>query len=259
MKIIALVLVFVLIAGLVPVSAQTQHSICFIYFTGIGCPHCAKTDPLVLGKLPLARGSDLVIIEYEIYKSQVNVDVMKSYNAKYNISKGVPQIVVDQNLHIAGDRQILSDIQDLIDSKTSGNECLLINGSAPFGELNLNELPGKPNIWRGDRILLRAGPENASEELLKAILTSDDVSVVISGKAEIIDAEPVPLSGSKIRFSEAAKVGGWTVQWGNVSENRVGDRWMLYYVELGVKIILGLAILSVFILLAKSMKQYIKK
>ena len=33
---------------LLPVSAQADKVVCTVYFTYIGCPNCAFTDPIVL-------------------------------------------------------------------------------------------------------------------------------------------------------------------------------------------------------------------
>lgn len=249
------VTVLLILAGFV--NARGDEVSCLIYFTGIGCPHCAKADPIILGELPPMYNGCLVVIEYEIYRNLINAHVMEDYHEMYDTPRGVPQLVVNEELCMVGDRPIIDNLQACIDDKKEdGNKCLLIGGSAEFSELNLNELPGKPSIWIGDRILIRADYENASDELLKDVLFSDDVSDVIKGKAEMIEAQPVPLSGSKVKFSKAAKLNGWIVQWndksGSKPEDRVTDRWIFYYIEEGTKILLGFGILVLIVVLIKS-------
>jgi len=62
----------ILISGLIlggssfAFSAQSSsENICAVYFTRVGCPHCAKTDPIILKDL-LKEYPNLIVLEYEI-------------------------------------------------------------------------------------------------------------------------------------------------------------------------------------------------
>ena len=50
-KLFNILLTFLFIITLLPqlkVQAQEDDPTCVVYFTGIGCPHCAKSDPVLL-------------------------------------------------------------------------------------------------------------------------------------------------------------------------------------------------------------------
>lgn len=174
-----------------PAGAQTNEvNTCAVYFTGVGCPHCAKADPVVLEEMTGAY-SDFVVIEYEIYQLRENAPLLQDYNSKYGTGLGVPLIIFGKDRSIVGDRPIMNNVEDEING-VKGNPCLTLDGKIKFEGLDLTELPAKPKIWKGDRILIKTGS---------------------GSKIEKIDAEPVALSGSKVSFENAAIVGGWRFQW----------------------------------------------
>ncbi len=132
-------------------STSSLAERCILYFTGIGCPHCAKTDPVVVS-LP-SKYSDLTIIEYEIYQMQENGKIMYDYNTKYNTGLGIPLVIFDQNNKIIGDIPILQNIMSMIEKEQ--NNCLLLDGQKSISEIDINSLPGKPKLWRDQRILMK--------------------------------------------------------------------------------------------------------
>ncbi len=89
---------------------------CAVYFTGIGCPHCAKTDPYLFYEfLPT---HPIVLVEYEVYReSKYNAKVMDWYveNVRGGDSKfyGIPQIYMDDKHTIVGDDPILKGIENV--------------------------------------------------------------------------------------------------------------------------------------------------
>jgi len=141
------ILVFFLITSFFsPVVAADDQKTCVVYFTGKGCPHCAKVDPVLLEQLP-KKYPDLVVIEYEIYQEQENAQLLLGYNSAYNSGLGIPLVIFDKNESLVGDVPILNNLERVIKER-KGNLCPLINGTAiEFKELDFTSLPGKPKIY----------------------------------------------------------------------------------------------------------------
>jgi len=49
--VLSFLVVAIFVVSPLPVRAQEVASTCAVYFTGVGCSHCAKTDPVILGDL----------------------------------------------------------------------------------------------------------------------------------------------------------------------------------------------------------------
>lgn len=210
------VLVFILLAILslnfAFTYAESQNYICAVYFTGIGCPHCAKTDPVVLGKLP-QQYKNLIIVEYEIYQLRENAPLLATYNSAYNSGLGVPLIIFGRNQSIIGDSPILNNIEGVLNSLKS-NPCPLVDGSSTeFARVDITALPGKPKIWANDRILIKVGEAGNNEILKKLLVTSDIPSALEGVEYKIVEPEPAPLSGSEVKFEHAVQIAGWVLQW----------------------------------------------
>jgi cytochrome c biogenesis protein CcdA len=129
--------------------------VCGVYFTGIGCPHCAKVEPFVedfLNKTP-----NLVLLKYEIYKEQANVPVVDAYLSSYGLPPGIPMIMFTKNVYIQGDTPIISDLKSTVDS-LGENPCPMMDGSAvDFKELECDSLPGKPEVLVGNESVSGGG------------------------------------------------------------------------------------------------------
>ncbi len=125
--------------------AQKGDFVCAVYFTGIGCPHCAQVDPFVLEQLP-KEYPNLRIIEYEIYQERENAPLLYRYNDVYGSGLGIPLAILGKDRFIVGDKPILDNLRKEIEK--GSNPCPLIDGSlVNFEELDLSSLPGKPKIW----------------------------------------------------------------------------------------------------------------
>ncbi|MCD6478292.1 MAG: hypothetical protein J7L44_00190, partial [Candidatus Diapherotrites archaeon] len=109
----SLILLAMLSFSFTSAYGKFQNYICAVYFTGIGCPHCAKTDPVVLGKLP-QQYKNLIIVEYEIYQLRENAPLLAAYNSAYNSGLGVPLIIFGKNQSIIGDSSILNNIEGVL-------------------------------------------------------------------------------------------------------------------------------------------------
>jgi glutaredoxin len=225
--------------------ASADNTVCVVYFSGIGCPHCAKTDPVVLGKLPVEYNGSLVIIEYEIYQHQDNNHLAGKYLQKYGVKQGIPQIVLGANNSIVGDTPILDTFPALVDNlREHGNPCPLLEGDKTFEELDLNTLPASPQVWVKDRILIKTGSGNADDSLLKRLVDSKSVL----SEDGVSEAEPmsVTLSDGKIDFGRAAKAGGWILLWNGGEEakeaHKVTGRGVGYYFSKLYYIVLALGV-----------------
>ena len=165
---LSLVLLFVSILPWHSVQADQADQVdqvssppsCLIYFTGVGCPHCAKADPVVLGKI-LEQDPNLTIIEYEIYQIPNNTKVLQEYVKSYQLPtwrQGVPTLFVSQNKGgiLVGDGEVLGGLKEKIPDNQ--NQCLMADGSIEnFSAMHLNSLLGNPKIWHGNRILVKKG------------------------------------------------------------------------------------------------------
>jgi len=216
-RLILFIVLALLFGGFFPaVLAQEpeREKTCFVYFTGVGCPHCAKTDPVVLFDLPREH-PNIVVIEYEIYQQQENAPLLLEYGNRYGVNPmelGVPLIILSEAKYIVGDRPILSNIDTIVELEK--NPCPLVDGSSvAFNDLDLTDLPGKPKIWTDERILIKTSGGNENE-LLRNLLTSSDLSSVLNGaNYKVIEPGPVALSGKNIYFDNAIELDGWIFQW----------------------------------------------
>ena len=213
-KLILFIVLALLFGSFLPaVLAQdvNQEKACVVYFTGVGCPHCAKTDPVVLIDL-LREHPNIVVIEYEIYQQQENAPLLLEYNNNYGSGLGVPLIILNKEKHIIGDHPILNNIDTIIELRK--NPCLLTDGSSvAFNNLDLTALLGKPKIWTDERILIKTSGGN-NNELLINLLTSSNLSSILKGiNHTVIEPQPVALSGKNIYFDNAIELDGWIFQW----------------------------------------------
>jgi cytochrome c biogenesis protein CcdA len=118
--------------------------ICGVYFTGIGCPHCAKVEPFI--KDFLVQHPNLALLKYEVYNKTDNVPIMDSYISSYGIPPGIPLIMFSKDVYVRGDSPIIDNLESTIAS-LGENPCPLANGSSlRFNELDCNSLPGLPEV-----------------------------------------------------------------------------------------------------------------
>jgi len=173
-KIFFLVLILGIFVILIPgFSFAQEDTVCAVYFTGVGCPHCANTDSVVLEDLP-KEYSNLVVIEYEIYQQRENAPLLYTYNENYNSGLGIPLIIFNKDEHIIGDRPILNNIREAIEK--GPNPCPLIDGSSvDFQNLDLASLPGNPKIWKGGDVFTK--PEQSGEEIKPELTLAKVVSL----------------------------------------------------------------------------------
>jgi len=203
----------------VVLAENEQDTVCAVYFTGVGCPHCAKTDSIILIDL-LREHPNLVIIEYEIYQQQVNAPLFLEYSSKYDFGLGIPLIILNKDNYFVGDKPIIENTERII-NKFNNNSCSLIDGSSVnFNNLDITSLEGQPKIWKNERILLKIDSKGDSD-ILKRLLIIDDIGPVLGEiNYEMINPKPVFLSGKKIYFDNAIQLDGWIFQWNGEKINR---------------------------------------
>jgi len=177
-----------------------------VYFTGIGCPHCAKTDPVVLNKR--LRQGDVMIFEYEVYQDKVNGPLLLDYNKTYKAKLAVPQIIAGAEASdiVSGDAPLLKSLDTLI-SIHKGNDVVLGDVPVSFGALSMIKLPYKPKIWFKDRIAIREDSASLQSDTIKAFLVDGTVP---EGCTEQED-KSAPLSGGQIKFGSACSFDGWVL------------------------------------------------
>jgi len=206
-----------------PENKQTESGIvCMTYFTGIGCPHCAKADPVVLGEA-LQKNENLIVIEFEVYQNKENAPLMNAYNSGYGSGYYIPLIIVSKERHVFGDKQVISEINQLA-SSLERNACPLPNARIDFEGLDLASLPGKPKVWGNSRILIKEGSQTPNPAMLKKLLFKDFNTQLLLEKLNAQEVKPVPvaLSGKEIEFKHAVRIGGWIFQWNDANTGSTG-------------------------------------
>ncbi len=210
-------------------TAEAEENTCLVYFTGVGCPHCAQSDPVVLQEL-LTAYPNLVVIEYEIYQNSGNAQILEQYATVYQLpswKKGIPLVFLEDSQVgiLVGDVPIVKSLEGKISENIY--PCLLADGSTvSFSEINLDQLPGSPKIWHQDRILVKekagewifawngeAGPEKNlstlySSEILLSLIEEEDLATRFSSLDYEALADPleIALSGQTVTFEKAIKV-----------------------------------------------------
>ncbi len=218
MKIKNILLIAVVILLIVPLvnAISIDDAACGVYFTGIGCPHCAKADPVLFeDTLP---HHNIVIIEYEIYQKKINAPLLYSYNENYGTALGIPQLITNANLYYAGDGDILKQCDNCDETLAfSDNICTLPNSTISLNELDFNDIQGQPVIWYTNKVLIKGSDSDVSsdvlKELLDANLNEETIASILDIDYEFIEVENIPLSGTSIKFENALQIDGWILQW----------------------------------------------
>lgn len=130
--------------------------ICAVYFTGVGCSHCAKTDSVILEKI-LRENENFIVLEYEIYQRKENAYILSLYCDNLNLSYckpfdsfpccGIPLIIFGKEKKdiIVGNSNILENIEEKIRGE-KGSKLFLLKGPFDFKNLKITKLLGFPKI-----------------------------------------------------------------------------------------------------------------
>jgi len=215
-------IVLFLILFLFPVlKVFAQNYFCAFYFTFIGCPNCAHTDPIVLTEWP-QKYPNLVIIEYGWYAGDwkdPNSQFFGKYTKAYKTQAAVPQLVFSRNNIKLGRIDVPTGEKDIKSKKF--NFCPLIDKSVSFENLDLTELPAFPKIWVNQRVLIKLsenewlfqwngedppktiGREIFTQKELKELLFTKNLFEKLVNKVfDIVEPQRVEFSG--MAFSQSS-------------------------------------------------------
>jgi hypothetical protein len=219
-----------LIASINFISSQESQTICSIYLTGVGCPHCAASDPILLQDYP-QEYPNFVVIEYELYQLSENGKVLDSYISNSNAQTGIPQMIINNEMesgeYSSGGGPTTTWAKEKIETLDYA-KCKLSDGSEEFFEkIKLQELPGKPKIWTKDRILIKERQEEFGNQTkitwifqwnddyqiyknkyiendkLKELLFLNIDKILEQIDSDFAEPTPVAISGGKINFDNA--------------------------------------------------------
>jgi len=200
-------------------NSEIGDLVCVVYFTKLGCPHCAKVDPVLLQET--VRNKDIFIIEYEVGDKQINGQQIIPYvTGGYNSNYNVPQLIINQE-DIFFFQEITTKFSDYLEKNQGfGNICPLPNDIYSKGDVNslqyleINELSGLPTIWYKDRALYKTGQSVISNQDLYLLLTSTDPDAVIRNNYHkmLLDTS-IEISYGKIDFDNAVELKGYNFYW----------------------------------------------
>ncbi len=200
------ILLFLLVIFTFSIEAKAEP-VSMIYFTGIGCPHCANTDPVILKEK--IKTEDLLIIEYEIYQQRENAPLLLKYNKILDSGMGIPFIIINKENYIIGDKPILKNLTNIF-KKDNINSILLPNGTEEaFNKLNFSQLKAKPKIWYKNRIAIKKEDLPSKDNKLNLFILTGEIPT----DAKNTTPTEVKLSGGSVIFKNAAKFNGWLLQW----------------------------------------------
>lgn len=180
----------------------------FVYFTGVGCPHCANVDPVLLKKK--VREKNIMVIEYEIYQQRQNGPLLMGYNDEYNTGLGVPLLIAGdcKEKAVVGDKSILKDLDQTI-KENQGNCIVLPDNKISFEELNISNIPGLPKIWYKNRLAVKQDLDSKENEFIKDFL----VKGIIPKEIKSSDNTEAVLSGDSVKFKNAVELDGWILMY----------------------------------------------
>ncbi len=214
--------ILLLILFFSPISrVLAQSYFCTLYFTYIGCPNCAVTDPIVLTEWT-KKYPNLAVIEYAWRGGDwedPNSKFFGEYATAYKTQAAVPQIIIDKK-NIRLGRIDVPKAENVIEKKEF-NFCPLIDKSISFEELDLGQLQANPKIWANGRILIRLsenewlfqwngeapprtiGGEKFSRKELKDLLFAENIFEKLKNKVfDIVEPQKVEFSGSAFSNSD---------------------------------------------------------
>ena len=194
-------------------EVTSKDYICGVYITGIGCPHCAKIDPVLL-KDTVDSNPNLVIIEYEVKQKRENTIFALDFDEVYDSGTSIPFLIYDTD-NVFYYSEIEDEfINNLNNLKT--NNCPLpssIYSSTPtiFSNLNLNEIQGKFVIWKQGKALERiSSSKNISNQTLHSLLDLENIDSILEDlNFTNINENYLPLSGAIKSFDQAIEFDGW--------------------------------------------------
>jgi hypothetical protein len=203
--IVGLLLALMQCASAQGMSAPRDMTV-LIYFTGIGCPHCANTDPVLFKQK--VRRANLMIVEYEIYQESLNAPLLMNYYFFFDGIPGIPALIAGSRTGqtIMGDEPILKRIDRFI-AQNKGNGVTFRDRVVAFDKVRLSDLSGMPKLWFRNRVAVRTRPGTQQSEAVKLFLLSGTVP----RNCRPTENKRIALSGDSIVLREACSFDGWTL------------------------------------------------
>jgi cytochrome c biogenesis protein CcdA len=157
------------------------------------------------------------MIEYEVYKDSSNAKVMYDYGDQFSKTlSSIPLVLYTPPTYDLGDADILANFDNNIKGGAS-NSILLANKSVSWQDLNLNDFEGKPQLFIGDRAVVKDSNNDISDtqnSLIKEFLTTtnlDNFVTTIQGtKAGYLT---VQYPGGEEDYTHGVTIGSWTLLW----------------------------------------------
>ena len=196
-------------------TKDSPKNYCATYFTSIGCPHCAKIDPIVFLDI-LENKDDFALIEYEVKKNQENAKYAINYNNEFNTGLELPILFLNQN-----NNYFYQDISKFLKNNLENqkyNNCVFPKGVYPksetkFNDLNFNQLNGKPTIFKNQRALKKTSNTSIiSKKTLHKLLNDSNIDNVLKDLSfKRLDNNSIEYSGGKITYDQALSLNGYNI------------------------------------------------
>lgn len=216
-KLIAIVIAlafFLLTPNIVKAQTTSTELKTFTYFTGIGCPHCAKVSPILHKDINAQNG--LLMIEYEIYQESSNARTLYSYNSKYGYDLAIPLVLYAPKDFNQGDSPILDNFDSQV-AKLNVNNVELANRTVTWNDLNLNDFEGKVKLFTKDRVALQLTSKDLSNEqisTIKEFLTTTDLDAYVQTlQGTQVKDFTIEYPGGNEIYTYGINIGSWAVLW----------------------------------------------
>lgn len=218
-KVLQLLSITLLTLGFVLLNSSNTKAVdtsfkSFTYFTGIGCPHCAKISPVLHEKINNANG--LMIVEYEIYKESSNAKVLTSYNNRFKYDLAIPLVLYSNEDFDLGDSPILGNFDTKI-SKVEANGIELADKRILWTDFNLNILEGKAKLFTKDRVAIKNISGDITKEesdLIKGFLVTDNINEYVSTlSGNKVKDMNIEYPGGVEKYNNGIEIGAWNILW----------------------------------------------
>lgn len=209
-----------------PIINNTENTniLGIVYFTGIGCPHCAKVDPILLKEMPFEN--NLAIIEYEVKTHQENATLILEFNKQYGSGTGYPLAIFAENdFYISGN--IISKVEEYLEQGKKTDILLPTSvyekGTTAFENLEFSKLKGKPSIWYNGKVISRYydGQTPVDDKVLHQIIEAKTIEEIENIIKELeyhtIEDTKIQLSQTDITFDNTTHIPGWKVYYNGES------------------------------------------
>ena len=212
-----ILLVLSLSLFLLPSNIQAQESTqlkSVTYFTGIGCPHCAKVTPVLHEKVNTE--GNFLIVEYEIYQQSANAKYLNIYGNRYGSGLGIPLVLYDEPNFDLGDVNILKNFDEKL-TNTPVNTFELTDGYIDMLSADLNKFEGKPKIYGKDRVAYQNTNSDLSPEenstVIGFLLAQDLNAYVTELSGRKAKNLTIQLSGAEEVYDYGISIGSWNILW----------------------------------------------